>query len=629
MELISKAQQKLLNEAVGLGILSRVKLAEILEWNLEASQRRVQISTAQVSKSARPSITTGYEPVRPRLTEEIGVLELSIQITRRELKMCHAERDGTRKDRQLEILNGRLTKYEVGLADLRFGSVRNPSDHQFHYFPPQLPKVEPVVEPQAAMPEEARNTIHLMMEVHALASDLKFIATSAEQSPASTLGAVDAELCLNWSDIVLPPSGSRDKLIWDRLSEMDRYRQCQLLSARSAELVMQHYYSALGFKAEDVSLQQISQASDDWKSFDLMVGERCIDVKNARESLNGQGYFVEHCVPRFKQARTTGEHVVIAGVLSTYFPDPAVYWEEMKPAVVLGEVDVEDVRSLYRWARDRFGPQLDLKGIWNMGFLPGWIFEYPPEHYPLRSKAIESIAALAWRLLERGAFGNQLPGWVLVLCKDDGLIRSLPLDAQKRKLVDDLRSMSATVGVTRRSLYVYAMGLSLESLAKGVSPVEDLTALLDLIKLPTTEKPNSMTLGLQDPLGYVTAIVETMSAIAIKLLESKIVLTGFRLRHPAILKGVCTDGSILTLLAYCGGWQEYPIRAKCGTTPLTIANNVHCPGCGHLICHNCGHCSNLCNLCKPRQIDVVQSANSAQEDKIENFDPPEFDEYNF
>ena len=629
MEPLSTAQQELLNEAVEFGVLSRVKLTEILARDSEANQRKVQIKTAHAPKSAHLRLTAGYEPVRPRLTEEVRVLELSIQITKRELTMCHAERDGSRKTQQLEILNRRLTKYETSLADLRSGSVRKSSDPQFYYLPPPLPEVASVVVLQVVIPEEARNAILLMMDVHALASDLQFVATSAEQSPVSTISAIDAELCLNWSDIVLPPSGSKDQLIWDRLSEIDRYRQCQLLSARTAELVMQHYYRELGFQVEDVSSQQILQASDDWKSFDLLVSGRCIDVKNARESLNGQGYFVEHCVPRFKQTRTAGKNVVIAGVLSTYFPDPAVYREQMKPAIVLGEVDVEDVRGLYRWARHRFGPRLDLKGIWDMGFLPGWIFEYPPEHYPLRSRAIESITALVWRLVEAGAFGNRLPGWVLLLCKDDGLIRSLPLDERKRKLVDDLRSMSASVGVTRRSLYVYAMGLSLEALVQGTSPLEDLTALLELINLPATEKTDSRTLGLQDPMAYVTTIVETMSAIAVKLLDSQIVLTGFRLSHPAILKGVCADGSILTLLAYCGGWQEYPIRAKCGTTPLTIANDAHCPECGHLICHNCGHCSNSCSLCKPRQIEVVRSSRSAQEGKIENFDSHEFDEYDF
>jgi len=627
MEQISSAQEKLLNEAVFLGILSKVKLAEILEWNFKANQHALQMRTEQSFKSARPRLSARYEPepFLPRLTEKIRVLNLSIQITKRELEICQAERN----NKLLKVLNTRLTKYEADLAEVRSGSAKKPSNPEFYYLPPALPEVTPVVELQTAMPEEARKTIHLMMEIHTLESNLKFTATSAEQSPTFAINAADAELCLNWNNITLPSSSSREKLIWDRLSEMDRYRQCQLLSARTAELVMQNYYGALGFKVVDISLQQISQASDDWKSFDLMVGERCIDVKNARESLNGQGHFVEHCIPKFKQERNTGNHVVIAGVLSTYLRDPVVYSEERKPAIVLGEVNVQEVRSLYRWARERFGLQLDLKGIWNIRYLPGWIFEYPPQHYLLRTKAIESIADLAWRLIEAGAFGNQLSGWLLILCKDDGLIRSLPLDERKRKLVDDLRFMAASIGVTRRSLYVYAMGLSLESLAKAVSPLEDLNALVGLISLPATGGKSVTMLGLQDPMNYIATIVETMGAIASKLLDSKIVLTGFKLSHPAILKGVCEDGSILTLLAYCGGWQEYPVRAKCGTTPLTIVNNAHCPVCKHLICHNCGHCSDFCDLCKLRQIEVVKSAKSAHEDKINNFYPHEFNEYDF
>ncbi len=575
---LTKIERLLLGNAEKLSILGAAEVAEALTWSAMAEPPR------------------SIERVRPKLRSEISACELGLQIAQRELQLC--VRDLSRKGTQQKANVWRRVQadLETKLARLRVGAVDGAP----------VPKPTLDVPP---MPTAAREALDLMLAIDRIAGELSEEATSPQQAPVSMIGLLDAELCLRWSDVAIRASNSRDEEIWIQLKELERYRRGQLLSARVAELVACAYYRRLGFEVEDVSVQQLDGASEEWKLFDLRVGAHCIDVKNARESLNGLGHFVEHCVPRFKKDRASGADVVITGVLSKYLSDPGKYIEQEQAAIVLGEVCVEDVRRLYRWSRTRFGEMLDLKGVWNPGFLPGWIFEYPVEHYPRRLEAIRSIATLARNLVHAGAWADNLPGWLLVLCEEDCVIGSMQIAVDKRKLVEDLRSIQLHVGLSRRSLFVYAMALTLESLAAGEQPEDRLATLVELISFPTLGRDRHSILGLRDPLDFVSQIAQTLGSIGRAVLERSIVLTGFRLTHPAILKGVRADGSVLTLLAYCGGWQEHPFKARCGTVPLTIAKNEHCGSCGYLICHNCAHCSNTCPECAPRQ--VGKSADAA------------------
>lgn len=585
MPLLAAEQIKLLERAASFGILSPLKHQEVMDWNAAERRHRDELAAARAAG-----------PVKPRYTTEVRVNELGVQITLRELELANSEREGPQKNLHIEKLKRTLASFQERLGQLK-------ATHG-------LEKPDENIPSRPEMPSSAQVALSLLLELNAIQTSLLFAATPVHQTAVSILSNADAELCLSWNDVTFKDSSDPDVTPWSRLNEIDPYRQCQILSARCAELVMQAYYGKLGFEVDDISIGQLDVTIDEWKSYDLRVGDRLIDVKNARKSLHGEGNYVEHCVPRFKQLRSTGQNIVIAGVLSDYLKVPNIYRQVPQAATVLGEVNVLEVRSLYRWAKNRFGPQLDLNGIWDPGFLPGWLFEYPQAHYPRREEAINAIAPLAWRLAEAGAFGDQLPSWFLVLCRDEGFVRSLPLEERKRRLIIDLRLMAETIGISRRSLYVYAMGIALEALSNGVSPEEDLHALIALIEIPSTsrhggEQPSM--LGLADRLGYVESIAKTLSEVGNKLLELGHQLTGFRLTHPAILKGVCADGSVLTLIAYCGGWQTLPVEARCGTSPLTIVDDAHCSACGRLVCHNCGHCSKICNACGPRQLKIASS----------------------
>ncbi len=612
---VTAQQLALLNQALELGILSPVKHQEVLEWDQQERSHRAALASTPIE----------VQPVRPRFSSEVSVKELAVQIALRELQIANELPAGPYKHREEEYRKGKLDSAQKSLAELKATKGIYPPSQKSAPVG-SMPKVQPPARPP--MPDSARTALELLLELQTVRADLSFVATNVVQQAVSELGAIDAELCLRWNNIAFQRSSESDVAAWIKLEELEAYRQSQVLSARSAELITHAYYSKLGFDVEDVSILQLDGSTEDWKAYDLRVGDRFVDVKNARKSLHGTGHFVEHCVPRFKQLRATGDHIAIAGVLSDYWADPHAFRQGRPEATVLGEVNVLEVRALYSWARTRFGARLDLKGIWDPGFLPGWIFEYPEAHYPRRKEAIKSIAPMAWRLAHAGALGDQLPGWLLILCDDDAFIKSLPLEAKKRRIIEDLRSMAAAIGITRRSLYVYAMGIALEALADEVSPEEDLRSFIALLETPAKDQITSK-LGLDDPLAYVGSIADHLCEIGRRLLEAGIHLTGFRLTHPAILKGVCSDGTVMTLMAYCGGWQTVPVRAKCGTVPLTIVDDASCSSCGHLICHNCGHCSNFCHECSPRQSDFAKHIQSEEpqqdyEEDLEDFLTPYF-----
>jgi hypothetical protein len=244
------------------------------------------------------------------------------------------------------------------------------------------------------------------------------MATEPADTSRSTekgLNAEDIDLCRRWANMPIQENRSSAIYSLDTLVKSEgSYRARQLLSARTAENIATGYYVQLGLTVEDISVSQNHGVSEDWKTFDLRVGVRPVDVKNARQSFNGNGNFVEHCVPKFKQERVSSAVVNVLGIVSTYVVDYKKYLEPGSEALVLGEVNTIDIRKLCLWAHDRFGPALDLHAIGRPQFIPGWLFEYPPEHYHQRAEVIATIRSILASCIEAETPVNAIPGWLLI-----------------------------------------------------------------------------------------------------------------------------------------------------------------------------------------------------------------------
>lgn len=577
MRELTNDQLVAIQRANALGFISNEEFALTRGWNAQIKEWR-----------NLPGPPPPEAPIK-ELRIQRRVIELEIKDYSKGRHTTYRTHLRLNAERNLPLIDARIAK--------ALDEIANPS-------PPYTPP-----EPPSPLPLRIGLITDLLGQIALSESRLSTELANTSLVTKKGLNAADVDLCNHWANISnTANSNSAAYYLNTLLNSQGSYRACQLLSARAAEHIAIDYYERLGHAVTDVSVSQNLDGNEDWKTFDLRVGPRAVDVKNARESFNGNGNFVEHCVPRFKQERATNAAVRILGIVSAYIADCRKYLEPYSEAVVLGEVNELEIRELCDWSKQRFGPALDLQAIWRPNFIPGWIFEYPPEHYSRRVDEIAAIPGIIKICQATKVPADAIPGWLLILCPEPALIDQLTLTPDLRKMVQELRSIGLSIGLSRRSLVVYAMGITLESLVDLEDPSEKLSQLRKLIVLTVADLGSRSILGLHDPRGYALSMIESLARIGHELYVRRLEITGFKLTHPAILIGTVTSGSRLTLLAYCGGWMSTPVRARCGTTPLVFGPNEHCESCGHLVCKNCGHCSTGCILCNDRQVFVAEES---------------------
>lgn len=444
------------------------------------------------------------------------------------------------------------------------------------------------------------NVLNTALSLTKILLEVQQTKTNSNQLVMEPARANDIRLCLIWAGQGATAAQHLDAQYL--ITALGDYEANRLLSARVAEHAAAKYYEAIGYEVLDVSIGQIGNSDDRWKDHDLLVNGRPIDVKNARRSFSSRDSYVEHCVPRFKQSRASGAEVSITGVLSEYSAAGKLE-ESISDCRILGEVTVSEIRRLHTWARRRFGHILNIDGIWKPEYQPGWIFEYPPEHYPRRDTAIAGIPGLIEKLKVSGIASDRIPGWLLSLCPDRELALSLAGSNQRRRILGDLHSLHDHIGFSRPGLFIYVMGLFLESIANGEQAGQLDRPLRDLLFIRGSPSPRP--LGLEDSQNYVANLIGMLVRVQSEALRQNIKFTTFRLAHPSILRGQRDSGLWMTLLAYCGGWRKVPILARCGATPLFFGHHEVCPNCGHLVCIDCGYCSRNCDLVARRQYDVA------------------------
>lgn len=447
---------------------------------------------------------------------------------------------------------------------------------------------------------------HNKVDIFTLDRDLKSLlsvllkpATSPIRSNVPILDESDYRLCFAWAghpQVRNPNAASLTRAI-------GYYETCRLMSARVAELTAIHYYNALGHNVEDISINQQNSDPIDhrWKTYDLLVDGRPVDVKNARKSFSSGNGFVEHCVPRFKHDRESNTEVSILGVLSDYMKPDQI--ESGKgECVILGEVSVGEIRKLYRWTKNRFGNLIDLTGLWQPEYQPGWAFEYSSDFYRNRISCIDQIWDVIQALVRKGIEPNHFPGWLLALCPTKVPFIESSLSPTKQAILNDLYDLRENVGYSRPALFVYSMAYILEAIAQKKLWHDTVLVLNRMIfVVDHKQNDNPSPLGLADPLRYVASLFRVFEHVFDKIQEDGIEFSGFKLQHPSILKGKTINGDWVTLLAYCGGWRESPLKVKCGNTPLYFGMHETCISCGHLICDKCGHCAVGCELLEERQ----------------------------
>jgi hypothetical protein len=94
-------------------------------------------------------------------------------------------------------------------------------------------------------------------------------------------------------------------------------------------------------------------------------------------------------------------------------------------------------------------------------------------------------------------------------------------------------------------------------------------------------------LGLDDPLGTVWALIETLDTLWKEAGDSLNLYEDFELISWNILRAHHVPSKkVRTILAYCGGITDV---GPCGAWPLVMGREIHCDS-GYLICSRCAYC---------------------------------------
>ena len=426
-------------------------------------------------------------------------------------------------------------------------------------------------------------------------------------SQISKLGPQEKQLALSWC------------------KEGTSYEQIKMLSARHAELKVGEFFSELGMTVLDIASHQVTGESEMWKTHDLLVESIPIDVKNARKTINGQT-FVEYTVKRFKTDRF-GQEVVIAGVLSPYLKETSLNseFESRSQVIMLGTVKIKDIIALSeefskRELRVDFGDE----NRW-----PIWIFNNRLEWFETQHEALITFKNFAcelgnddWSWWET----NLIPIWIASGLMPPSSQTKFLNSWQKwylRKIVEKAR----TDRLTLPWLYLFTFSHFIEAItniesaeSQGYTPdgynsvifhseLDVLTRISKkfgrdgwkiALEIPEDRKRPA---GLIDPLLVLDQLVFTLTLLWSRRKTANLgSLRKFTLKGEGLLRAINKEGSIVTVLAFCGGRVNGHV--KCGNAPLIIGVNETCSICNMLICEKCGHCSNTCTKASAAEMNA-------------------------
>ena len=416
------------------------------------------------------------------------------------------------------------------------------------------------------------------------------------------------------------------------------YWKAAMESARKAEKALINQLAKHNQRPEDLSVLQIVKPEDQrWKQADILMSRGAWDVKNARRSYNSKSTYSEHCVPRFKIERGLG-NVAIAGILSPY-PDNNVEpkktelkkdYENTKNVITtsnldvqtssrvwLGIVDKEIIERLQVGFKDCSNFLLiNFRNIDTRGtYMPPWVFDYPTEYYLERDKLLTDLR----KRYEKEALCLPVGQAILL-----GVIVNQDIDTNIENEAIKLQKRIQELGLSRPVLFLHVLARFCEAIHQKIPfNAAELRICLSLefqnsdredSKLKETPEQALLTsrpLGVADPLKTIYRLIDVLEEAAKYCQSEAAGFRSFRLSGPGILSGVDFDGNQKTILAYCGGWKLLSHRndhsVRCGTNPLYLGQNVSCPECGKLICHNCGFCTKKCNLCAQNQKNSIST----------------------
>ena len=400
----------------------------------------------------------------------------------------------------------------------------------------------------------------------------KIVSRIKESNPGvwyqCELDPLDRELVARWE--LKTTAEDRERLDWAR---------------RGEKAALLYYRKGLRHRVADISIQQLDGSTTEWKTHDLQVDGRLLDVKNVRCPRLDR--FQEHLWRDHKQNRE-GDQVGIVGSVSIIGTDG-----DPEGSLVIGEVTDSDVRGLHEEVNTAakaagLSVEIRLDRDWR-DRVPGWLFEYPDVHYA-GGPDWEDILPRCREIYQD--LGLPMAPWLVGL-----EAARCGLRADSCRIMPNQGSMFGfvrRVGLSRRSLFWFVLLYML-------SHRHDPKARHELVGLIFHGDEKSLPLGLHDPRHYVWHLFQTLEEMITS--DDDVVgrATNFRLVGANILQArIGLEWH--TILAYCG---------SCGRWPIYWGASEPCP-CGkrRLLCDDRACLS--CGLdCEGHEYDTWEEAREA------------------
>lgn len=382
-----------------------------------------------------------------------------------------------------------------------------------------------------------------------------------------------------------------------------------MLSARAAEKTAIKFFQSFNYSSiEDVSIYQLTNSDSRWKLCDLLIDATLyVDVKNARRANNNSGALSEICVPEFKKIRDSNADVEILGVLSPYLTLKNIIecnysYQEI---TILGRINKPEIDCLEnRYKHNFLSISMPRAGDGNAQFLPAWLFDYSDRFYNPLLNLLKNVSLSFLEIPnyeEVKMLGYNPLSFFLLLSLDLPEEWEQVLPSWKLKFYNSLINIIRNVTPKRFTLpdlFLFLLSHFLDMLHSSCTEKYHPRDYIDILYFKNTEM--RYPIGILDPLGTITNLIDTLSSLweegeVIKIREFKYYSFNYR----GILKGKRNrnDERMTTIMAYCGGsiiGKDKKYKGKCLCSPLILGKNKECPICGHLICGICDYCNNKC-----------------------------------
>lgn len=395
------------------------------------------------------------------------------------------------------------------------------------------------------------------------------------------------------SDQFFPLDENDCKLIcsWRKNPEDNDKELDRLKSARIAEKAAIKFYQTYlkDEDVKDVSKTQLDGENEEWKNYDLKVGNDKIDVKNARRE---GPKMTKHHVQRKFEERTALNGIKICGIVSPRDMEGQSLIE------YIGETSIKKINELKEAFKNtkviKIDKALDVSTSYSNAFYPNgrthsrvfppWIFDYPDYVYRERTEALKDFR---------------------VTVEEHKQVVKEMLE-EMSELLPIMAAAGVEIPVTgdETQKVIFAAKLANKVREHGLSlPIIYLTVLCHFLDMARSDSPGwdgpkalykqclfihadqRKPLGIDDPLRVISGLIEVLEQLwndggKNHLGEFK----AFNLVNFNILRGEKKSSEWKTLVAYCG---------NCGKYPLVIGKEKNCENCGKLIC-DCGYCSDNC-----------------------------------